>query len=207
MRSATRALGKRVLILLVALPVCAYAAFYIPIVIGGRMEQAWHPVPATGASNAKALIFLPDDSPSGFTLYLISLPAAASFVAEHPGATFLLPSDRQREVEEQFDKRFRDHTILGISRTASGEQQITLEDFTRSGDFDGFRYIAYKDHAELSGYRHIGDRDGMVFVFLGMALAVLVPFVVALASFIWIFRRWRRECRALNASESPRPTS
>jgi len=207
MRSATRTLWKRLLILTAVLPGTGFLAFYAVIFVGGRMEQAWHPVPAAGSTNAKALIFLPDDSPSGFTLYLLSFPTATSFVAEHPGATFLLPSDRHREIEEQFDKRFRDHTVLGISQTASGKQQITLEDFTRSGDFDGFRYVAYKDHAELSGYRHIGDRDGMGFLFFGMALAVLVPLIVALVSFVWIFTRWRSDSRALEASESSRLAS
>ena len=195
MQPATRALWKRLFILATILPVTGFIAFYAVIFIGGAMEQAWHSAPPVESSGAKALIFVPDSSPNGFALQLVGLPAAAQFLAEHPGATFLIPRDQQRAVEEQFGKSF-DHATLGMGQTPSGDQQITLQEFTLSGDSDGFRYVAYKDRIASTEYCYISDRGGMGFLFLSMTLVVFLPLILGLVSVIWMLRRWRRECRA-----------
>jgi hypothetical protein len=172
-------------IAVVILPFISYFVFWISLYAFGELLNGWIPAWFGDSSRAEIIVLAPDDSPEGFRPELITVSSAADYPSTHPGATFVIPRDRQNQVEERLKINLNlSWTTFEIKRLSDSQEQITwYYIYQESGDSSGSRYIASKDRVQLQSYRMEGD-GGATGIGLLAWLVTLAVNVVVLGYFV-----------------------
>ena len=198
-------LWERLLVTLILLPVSFFVVFWTSTFLLAHWDEAWRPAWLGDGAGAEAIVILPADAPLGFSAELVPFSMAKDFVANHPGATFLIPRSeqgtdqqaqqqdtlQQKEVEEQLRSKLA-WLSLDVTQLPGGAQQISIEDMNRADDTHGTRYLASKDGVRLIRYRYVGDRDAMGVVLAAVALSFLLNLIALVCVCGWFIYRWRK---------------
>jgi hypothetical protein len=182
---------KWLLIAVVVLPIGSYIVFWVSLYTIAELFEGWHPAWFGDSSYAEIIVLVPDNSPDGFSAALIPVSSSRDYFASHPGCTFLIPSDRQVQVQERLKNDLKlSWTTFEVTRLSDGQEQITLYFMDRTDDSHGSRYRATKDSVRLERYRYVSDRGGMGIMLLAMLVTLaLNVFVVGFFVVRAIYRR------------------
>jgi len=172
---------------IVVLPISSYIVFWTSLFAIAELSEGWRPAWIGDSSYAEVVVLVPDQSPDGFSAELIPVSSAGTYVAAHPGSTFLIPIDiaRQNQIQERLktDQKLS-WTTFQTKRLSDNQEESTIDFMDRTDDSHGSRYRASKDKVELESYRYAADRGGMgilflaMFVTLGVNVLLLGYFVV-----------------------------
>lgn len=140
---------------------------------------------------------MPDNSPEGFYAELIPLSSARNYPSAHPGSTFLIPIDRQNQIQEQLKTNLKlSWTTFEIKRLSEGQEQITLYFMDRADDSHGSRYRASKERVQLESYRYVADRGGVGIVLLAILVTLSVSVFVLGYFVVRAIYLWRKNIRS-----------
>jgi hypothetical protein len=187
-------LWERLLAILLLFPVSVFVFFWISCFFLAQWDEAWRPAWLGDGAGAEAIVILPADLPAGFSADLIPFSQANDFAHAHPDSTFLIPLDRQKEVEEQLKSRLKLASLLiEAAQLPNGSERISIEDMDRADDSHGTRYDASKSSVRLTAYRFVGDRDAIGVMLGAMALSALLNVIALLCAVAWLIYRWRKQ--------------
>ena len=166
------------IIALAAAPITICIVFWITFYVTARLSEGWCPAWFGNSSYAEIMVFTPDDSPDGYSVEFVPFSATKKYVAEHPGSTFLVPSEKQEQVKDRLATSLHlSWQTFEIKALADGEE-ITLFFMDRTDDSHGSRYKAAKDSVQLESYRYISDRGGIGVLLLAVLLTSAVHILV-----------------------------
>jgi len=188
------------LIAIVVLPISSYGVFWISLYAIAELDEGWHPAWFGDSSNSQIIVLVPDNSPEGFSVELIPLSSVGNYRGEHPNATFLIPIDRQAQIQERLKSDLKlSWMTFEIKRLSDTEEEIAFYFMDRTDDSHGSRYKASKDSVKLESYRYISDRGGIGIVLLALLLTLIVN-VFLLGYFIArAILLWRKNVRSQSA--------
>jgi len=171
--STSRSLWIWLLIAILVLPLGSYVVFRISLYAIAEWAEGWHSAKSAESSNAEIIVLTPSDSRGDFSAELIPLSYARDYPSEHPGSTFLIPTDRKDLIKERLQSTQKlSWTTFEINQRSDSQEQITLDFMDRTDDTHGSRYTATKDGVQLESYRYVSDRGGIGIVLLAMIVTL-----------------------------------
>jgi hypothetical protein len=189
------------LIAIVVLPISSYLVFWTSLYAIAELVEDWRPAWIGDSSYAEIIVLVPDRSLDGFSAELIPVSSAGSYAAAHPGSTFLIPIDRQNEIQERLKTNLKvSWMTFEIKRLSESQEEITIYFMDPADDSHGSRYRASNDKVQLESYRYAADRGGIGIVLLAMFVtlgvnALLLGYFVVRAIYLW-----RKNVRSRNTA-------
>jgi hypothetical protein len=189
------------LIDIVVLPFISFGVFWISVSVGAQLTEGWNPAWFGDSSSAEIIVLVPDDSPQGFSPELIPFSSAGDYRSTHTGATFVIRSDQQNQVEERLKANLKlSWDTFEIKRLSDSQEQINFYYMDQVGDCYGSRYRASKDRVQLQSYRHVGDGGQMGIALLAVLVTLAVNVVVLGYFGFRAISLWRKNFRSRNAT-------
>ena len=184
---------KRLLAVLLVLPISLYGTFWAFTLLLTWWDEAWRPAWIGDGRGAEAIAILPTGTAGGFSAELIPFSFAKTFASKHTQCTFLIPVDRRNEVlNELKTKQGLPWLSLQVTQLTEGKQEVLIEDMDRTDDTHGTRYEASRADVILRSSRFIGDRDAMGVLLVAMALSAIVNFTALAVLAGLAIHRWRK---------------
>jgi hypothetical protein len=170
---------KRVLVVLLVVPISSYTVFWASVFFFSAWDEAWRPAWSGDGIRAEVIVILPASVPGSFSTELIPFSSAKGFADENPRCTFLIPINRQSEVLDQLraSQKFASIT-LQVKQLSENKQEVLVEDMDRADDVQGTRYEALETQVKLKSYRYVGDRDAFGVAITSIVLSATVHLIV-----------------------------
>ena len=173
--SILRSRWMHLVIALVVSPISGYLIFWISLVVGAHISEGWQPAWLGDTSYAEILAYIPDNSGEGFSVEFTNLASAPNYTSTHPGSTFLIPVEQQKQIQKRLEDDLKLHwDTFEIKKISDDQEEITFFYMDRTDDSRGSRYKASKDSVQLESYRYISDRGAWGVIGLAMAITLAV---------------------------------